>query len=191
MKNRCGKLFIITGPSGVGKGTILNEFFTSAPNVRYSISSTTRKPREGEIHGRHYYFISEEEFLTAIERGEFLEHARYGENYYGTGEKFVSETLEQGCDVILEIEVQGAKKVMQKRPDAISIFIAPPSLKELERRLRGRKTEDEASILKRLEIAHTEIAEIDLYKYNFKNITVEDSLHQLQEIYNKETLEAV
>lgn len=186
MKNGHGKLFIITGPSGVGKGTILNEFFIAAPNARYSTSSTTRKPREGELHGKHYYFISEKEFLNSAERGEFLEYAQYGGNYYGTSEEFVSKTLSQGYDVILEIEVQGAKEVMKKRPDAISIFISPPSLEELERRLRGRKTEDEASILKRLEIARAEIAETDLYKYNFKNITVEDSLSQLQEIYDKE-----
>ena len=187
MKNRVGKLFIITGPSGVGKGTILNEFFPSIPTARYSISSTTRKPREGEVHAKHYYFINEEEFLGAIERDEFLEHAQYGGNYYGTGEKFVSEMLAQGYDVILEIEVQGAKKVMKKRPDAVSIFIAPPSLEELERRLRGRQTEDEASISARMEIARKEIEDIALYKYNFKNITVEDSLSELIKIYTQET----
>jgi len=187
MENRSGKLFIITGPSGVGKGTILNEFFLTAPNARYSVSSTTRKPRESEQHARHYYFISEEEFLSAIEQGEFLEYAQYGGSHYGTSKKFVSETLLQGYDVILEIEAQGAKQVMQKRPDAVSIFIAPPDLGELERRLRGRQTEDEASILKRLEIARAEIAEIDLYKYNFKNVTVEDSVAQLRKIYDKET----
>jgi len=186
MENRRGKLFIITGPSGVGKGTVLNEFFVHNPNARYSISSTTRRPREGEEHARHYYFVSEEEFLSAVERGEFLEYAQYGGNYYGTNEKIVSEILEKGYDAILEIEAQGAKQVIEKRPDAVSIFIAPPSLEELERRLRGRQTEDEASILKRLEIAREEIAEIDLYKYSFKNITVDGSLSELQRIYNEE-----
>lgn len=186
MGKRLGKLFIITGPSGVGKGTILTEFFKQNENARYSISTTTRKPRESEVDGKNYYFVTPQEFLKSIENNEFLEYAKYGDNYYGTGVKFVFENLENGYDVFLEIEVQGAKKVMKRFPSAVSIFIAPPNLDELERRLRGRNTEDELSILNRLEIAHAEISEIEMYKYNFQNETVEDSLKNLQEIYESE-----
>lgn len=186
MQKKISKLFILTGPSGVGKGTILKEFFKNNSEVKYSISSTTRAPREGEVNGEHYFFISVEEFLKSVENNEFLEYAKYGENYYGTNKNFVLKTLEEGFSVILEIEVQGAKLVMEEYKNAVSIFIAPPTLKELERRLRGRKSEDEKSILRRLEIAKEEIKEIEKYKYNFKNDTVEHALFELQKIYESE-----
>lgn len=187
MENKSGKLFIVTGPSGVGKGTILTKFFANNKNTKYSVSTTTRKSRAGEVDGEHYYFTDRKAFSKLIKDDELLEYAKYGENYYGTTKQFVFEQLKKGFDVFLEIEVQGAKKIMEKFPASVSIFIAPPSLEELEHRLRGRNTEDELSILNRLETARDEISEINLYKYNFENKTVEDALNELQKIYESET----
>ena len=152
-----GRLFIIAGCSGVGKGTLLNLFLEHNPNVKLSISATTRLPREGETDGINYFFITKEEFKHLIENNEFLEWAEFSGNLYGTKKSFVEKTLNKGTDLILEIEVQGAKQVKEKMPDAISIFIMPPSIEELEQRLRGRKTETEEAIQKRLHEVKREI----------------------------------
>ena len=181
------KLIIFTGPSGVGKGTILTDFFKNAQNIVYSISSTTRKPRENEINGKHYFFRSKDEFEKLIKQGAFLEWANYSGNYYGTDKNFVEENLKQGKSVLLEIELQGAMVVMQKCPEAVSIFIKPPTFEELERRLRGRHSEDEASIKKRLDTARDELRHIDLFKYVIENDKVENAVKKLNEIYRKET----
>ncbi len=186
MENKNGKLFIITGPSGVGKGTILKKFFESNHNIVYSISETTRKPRPGEVHGVNYFFVEKEDFEKSIKNDEFLEWAKYSDNYYGTKKNFVLKALSQGADVLLEIETQGAKKIMEKFPDCITIFFTPPNLDELEKRLRGRKTEDEEAIQKRLHQVKQELTLAPLYKYSIENDKIEDALEKLQAVYNKE-----
>ena len=189
MKDKKAKLYVITGPSGVGKGTVLNKFFEkNKGDIIYSVSATTRKPREGEKHGVNYFFITKEEFEKEIENNEFLEWAKYSDNYYGTKKEFVLNSLKNGVSVILEIEAQGAKKVMQEHPECVSIFIMPPNMEELEKRLRGRKTESEEMILKRLNIVKSELEEAKNYKYIVINDKVDQAFRQLQEIYEKERM---
>lgn len=183
-----GRLFVVTGPSGVGKGTILNKFFeNNKEGVCYSVSMTTRKPRPVEVDGLNYLFVSKEEFMRALENDEFLEWAEYSGNYYGTNKNFVNQKLNEGINVILEIETKGASKVMEKFKDCITIFFAPPDLEELESRLRGRHTEDEESIRKRLDAVKVELSFIDKYKYNIINDEVETALNKLQAVYDFET----
>lgn len=186
-KNKA-KLIIFTGPSGVGKGTMLADFFKRADHkIVYSVSCTTRKPRDGEINGMHYFFVSNEEFEQMINNNEFLEYACYSGNYYGTNNKFVDEKIASGRSVLLEIELQGALQVMEKRPDAVTIFIKPPTFEELEKRLRGRHTETEEAIQKRLTAAKEELENIDKFHYVIENDKVEKAVDKLIEIYNKET----
>lgn len=180
------KLFVITGPSGVGKGTILAEFLKTNRNIKYSVSATTRPPRRGEIDGVNYFFITKEEFEKIRDEDGFLEWAIYNGNCYGTRKDYVANLWCRGYDVVLEVEVQGARQVMRKDPDCVTVFIAPPSLDELERRLRGRKSEDETSIQKRLNIALNELGEIKSFKYNLVNDTIENVVEKLQEIYERE-----
>ena len=180
-----GKLFIIAGCSGVGKGTILKMFLEKNPDVKFSISATTRNPREGEKDGVNYFFISEDEFQKAIENKEFLEWAEFSGNFYGTKKSFVEKTLAKGIDLILEIEVQGAKQVKEKMPDAVSIFIMPPSIEELEKRLRGRHTEDEATIQKRLKQVERELEASKTFDYIIVNDNLEKALTQFQNIYDE------
>ena len=179
-----GKLFVITGPSGVGKGTVLGKFFEkNKEEIIYSISATTRKARPGEVDGVNYFFISKEEFEKEIENGEFLEWANYSGNYYGTKKSFVEKTLNKGINVLLEIEAQGAHNVMQSHPECVSIFIAPPNLDELEKRLRGRNTESEEAIISRLNAVKRELEEAKNFKYIITNNEVEQAFLELQNIY--------
>ena len=188
MTNNKAKLIIFTGPSGVGKGTMLTDFFKRVDNkIVYSISNTTRAPRDGEINGMHYFFISKEEFEQMIKEEQFLEYACYSGNYYGTNKKFVDEKISQGKSVLLEIELQGALQVMKKRPDAVTIFIKPPAFEELENRLRGRHTETEEAIQKRLAAAKEELKNINKFHYIIENDIVDKAVDELIEIYNKET----
>lgn len=161
-----GTLIVFSGPSGVGKGTIL-KLFKDDPELKlaYSVSMTTRKKRDGEIDGVNYFFVSVEEFKKAIENNELLEYAEFVGNYYGTPNKYVEDLLNKGNNVLLEIEVQGALQVLNKCPDALSIFIVPPSMEELEKRIRGRNTETEEVVLKRLEKAKKEMECLCHYKY--------------------------
>ena len=170
MQNQGLKL-ILSGPSGSGKGTIVKELLKD-DNFVLSVSATTRKPREGEIHGSHYFFKSKEEFESMIAKAELLEYACFCDNYYGTPKAFVDETIEKGKDVILEIEVQGALQVKSVYPDAIFIFIMPPTMKELRNRLIGRNTETKEVIEKRLTRA---IDELKLYK-EYDYIVINDDL---------------
>ena len=167
-----GKLFVITGPSGTGKGTVLKRVFADIDNIFYSISAITRAPRPGEEHGREYYFVSVSDFERMIAENQLLEYAQYSGNYYGTPLKPILEKTDLGCDVVLEIELQGALQVRKHCPDAAFIFIAPPSMEELEQRLRGRGTEDEAHIQMRLAKAKEECAAAD----KFDHIVVNDDL---------------
>lgn len=188
MKKNKAKLIIFTGPSGVGKGTMLADFFKRVDNnIVYSISNTTRNPRDGEINGMHYFFISKEEFETMIENNQFLEYACYSGNYYGTNKKFVDEKIAQGKSVLLEIELQGALQVMKNYPEAVTIFIKPPTFEELENRLRGRHTETEEAIQKRLNAAKEELNNANKFHYVIENDKVEIAVDELLEIYNKET----
>ncbi len=183
---KSGKLFVITGPSGVGKGTILEKFFHNNKNIIYSISQTTRKPRPGEVHGVNYFFVSKEEFEKSIQNDELLEWAKYSDNYYGTKKDFVLKALQKGADVLLEIETKGARKIMEKFPGCITVFFTPPNLDELEKRLRGRKTEDEESIKKRMDIVKEELELSTIYKYTIENDEVENALLKLQAVYDYE-----
>lgn len=161
-----GLLVVISGPSGVGKGTVLKELMKKKDlNLAYSVSMTTRKQRPGEVDGENYYFVSRDEFEKAVENGELLEHAEFVGNYYGTPLKGVEKLRDEGKNVILEIEVQGAAQVQKKVPDAITIFIVPPSMKELEKRIRGRGTEPEEIIQERLAKAQKELQLTGQYRY--------------------------
>ena len=152
-----GNLTVLTGPSGVGKGTIVRKILDKHSDVWLSISATTRQPRAGENDGQHYFFLEKKEFQTIIENEGFLEWAKFSNNFYGTPKKTVKEKIEEGTDVLLEIELEGARQIRKSYPEALQIFIAPPDLAELEKRIRGRGTETEESILDRLEIANKEI----------------------------------
>ncbi len=178
-----GVLIILSGPSGVGKGTVREELFKETDlGLSYSISMTTRKPRPGEVHAKDYYFVSTEEFENKIEQGELLEWAQFVGNYYGTPGDVVDSLLDEGKNVVLEIEVQGALQVMKKRPDALTIFLVPPSLEELERRIRGRRTEDEDIVQQRLSKASREIATKSEYKHVVENDTVMHAKDKIAQI---------
>lgn len=165
MENKRGLLIVYTGASGVGKGTIMKELLEKNPNLRLSVSATTREPREGERDGREYYFVSEERFDRMIAEDGFLEHAEYVGNKYGTPKDAVFRMLDQGLDVILEIEVKGFLQVKKAYPDCVTIFIAPPSFEELQARLRGRGTESDEVIAERLKTAEHELQSQSLFDY--------------------------
>ncbi|MBQ0140312.1 MAG: guanylate kinase [Kurthia sp.] len=170
MRKERGLLIVLSGPSGVGKGTVRKELFSQPDtNYEYSISMTTRKPREGEVDGVDYFFRDKEEFEALVEQGKLLEYAQYVGNYYGTPIDYVNETLDAGRDVFLEIEVQGATQIREKVPDGLFIFLAPPSLSELQARLVGRGTESEEVIANRIAAANKELEMMNLYDYVVEN----------------------
>lgn len=158
---RRGRLIVVSGPSGAGKSTLIRQALSDVPGLAYSVSATTRKPREGEVDGRDYVFISRDEFERWIEEGKFLEWAEYSGNLYGTPEAKVEEALDGGRSIILEIELQGARKVREKRPDAVMIFVRAPSLEETRKRLEGRATEDTEAMELRMATALGEVAALD------------------------------
>ena len=164
-----GKTFIISGPSGVGKSTVLSALLEKRKNLYFSVSATTRDPRPGELDGIHYHFMDAESFRKWIAMDQFLEYAEYVGNFYGTPKRFVDEAMDKGQDVILDIEVQGALQVTSKRPDTVKIFIAPPSWKELERRLKDRGTDDPEKVQKRLLRAKVEFQTAHTYDYPAMN----------------------
>ena len=177
------KLFVISGCSGVGKGTVINEFMKRNSNeFVLSVSCTTRSPRPGEVDGVNYFFISKEEFEENIKEGKFLEYASFAENYYGTKKKYVKQKMEEGFNVLLEIDTQGALQVKQKMPEAVLIFIAPPSVEELEHRLRGRHTEDEETIQKRLAQVKIELERSRKYDYTIINDNVDRAVEEIESI---------
>ncbi len=152
-----GNLTVITGPSGVGKGTIVRKILESHNDVWLSISATTRQPRTGEIEGEHYFFLEKKKFKEIIDKDGFLEWATFSNNFYGTPKKIVKEKINKGINVLLEIELEGARQIRRSFPEAFQIFLAPPNLTELERRIRGRATETEQAIQDRLAIAKNEL----------------------------------
>lgn len=186
---RQGTLILYTGSSGVGKGTILAELMKRDDNLRLSVSNTTRAPREGEVDGVQYNFVSVEEFEKQIEQDGYLEYAKYCDNYYGTPKKQVFELLDEGYDVFLEIEVQGGVQILEKYPDILSIFILPPSMEVLEHRLNKRGTEDAETIKKRLEQAEEEIKYKDRYKYNVVNAELDKAVDEIMDILKRERSE--
>ena len=175
MKN-LKKLIIITGPSGVGKGTVVKELLDRNKDIWLSISATTRNPRIGEKDGENYYFISDEKFKDMIDKKEFLEWAQFAGNYYGTPLSTVNEKIEKGFIVLLEIEVEGAKQIKEKFPEALSIFLLPPSKAELEKRIRNRGTEKEEAIDRRLTRADYEIASSDEFDFVLTNHDVDETV---------------
>ena len=177
-----GALFVVTGPSGAGKGTVLGKVMSTLDALHYSVSLTTRPPREGEEHGVHYHFCSRDEALGMIDQGHMLEHAEYVGDIYGTPAEPVEAALNAGLDVILEIEVQGALQIKAKRPDAVLVFIAPPSFEELERRLRGRGTDGDEKIAGRLNRAREEQKKVTEFHYIVLNDDADVAADELRAI---------
>ena len=180
-----GVLFVFSGPSGVGKGTLKEMLFKEfADQIAYSVSATTRGPREGEVNGKDYFFITKQEFDSFVENNEFLEHAEFAGNCYGTPRSYVTRLLESGMNVVLEIDVQGALQVKKSMPESVSVFILPPSYEELERRLRGRATETEEKICARLATARRELPYAETYDYQIVNgESLEEAYSQLRAIF--------
>ena len=177
-----GKILVLSGPSGVGKGTVVKELLEKEKSCVVSVSATTRAARQGEIDGVHYFFITKEEFESKIEKGEMLEYTRYNNYYYGTIKSHVQSFLDDGKNVILEIEVDGATQIKKKCPEAITVFLTAPSEDEVERRLRKRNTEDEETIKKRLEIAKGEMKMAKHYDFSVVNDSIENAVNELIKI---------
>ena len=181
-----GKTFIVSGPSGVGKSTVLKALLERRKDVYFSVSATTREMRPGEEDGVHYHFLEVDTFREWIARGDFLEYAEYVGNFYGTPRQYVDEAMDRGEDVILDIEIQGALQVKSKRPETVSVFIAPPSWAELERRLTERGTDSPEKIQKRLLRAKVEFQTAHTYDYFVINDTVENAVRELEAILTAE-----
>ena len=185
MKDK-GKLFVISGPSGAGKSTVVFKAIEDRDDMCFSISVTTRKPRPGEVDGKEYFFVDLKRFDEMVANDELLEHAMYVANSYGTPRAYVQEKLDEGKNVILDIEVQGARQINEKMPEAVKIFIIPPSMAELERRLRGRGTDTDRAIEARLIRARREYEEADFYDYIIINDDAEKAAKELAAIITAE-----
>lgn len=183
-----GIFYVISGPSGAGKTTILKRILKSVENLTFSVSYTTRPKRPNEVEGVDYFFIDEDKFKTLIKKGEFIEWALVHGYYYGTSKKFIEEKLSRGFDIILDIDVQGALNIMQKYSNAVFVFLAPPSFESLKERLRKRKTESEKDFLKRVEDAKWELSKIPLFDYLVINDSVEEAVKNIESIIRAERL---
>lgn len=177
-----GLLVVVSGPSGAGKGTICKRLLETKDDLVASISVTTRKPREGEVDGKNYFFVSREEFMEMVERDGFIEYAEVYGNYYGTPRKYVEENIGKGRDVLLEIDIQGALQVKEKYKEGVFVFILPPSMEELKQRITKRGTENEKEILRRFEAAYREINYVSRYNYFIINDEVESATEKLRSI---------
>lgn len=189
MKNE-GLLVILSGPSGAGKSTVISRLMEIRDDIRFSVSATTRAPRPGEIDGTAYFFKTREEFSAMVENDEFLEHAEYVGNCYGTPAAPVDRDISEGYAVLLDIEVQGAMQILDKRPDAVSIFLCPPSLEVLEKRLRGRGTDTEEKIQGRLNTARREYAQMSRYNYIVINDDADTAAKELDAVITAEKCRA-
>lgn len=188
MSSNNGLLIVISAPSGAGKTTLCQQFLKHNPQLHYSISTTTRKPREGEKDGIDYFFITQQEFLSRIEKDAFLEYARVYNEYYGTSKDTVISLLNQGSDVLINVDTQGAASIRRIMPECVQIFILPPSLKVLEQRLRDRRKDSEEVIKVRLSLAQKEIRQSEFYDYIVINDILSDALKNIQAIYRAEKL---
>ena len=188
IKNKLtGQLIVISGPSGAGKGTIINKLLEKDNKTRWlSISATSREPRPGEKDGITYYYLTKKDFEEKIEKDYFLEYTNYAGNYYGTPKEYIKEKIEKGIDVILEIEIEGAANIKKLIPEAIFIFIMPPSLKELVKRLKNRGTENNEKILKRFNTAYKEVNEVTKYNYVVINDKLEEAIEKVESILKAE-----
>lgn len=187
MENK-GILFVVSAPAGCGKDTILNEFFKRNKTAGYAVSATTRAPREGEVNGVHYHFLTVEDFKSKIGAGEVLEYTEYCGNYYGTLKKSVDDLINSGKDAVLKIEVEGAMNIRKKFPDACLIFILPPSFEVLENRLRGRATETEEKIRERTNQAKTELKFAENYDYVIVNDDLNEAVEDMLSVFRAEKL---
>ena len=184
-----GMLIVLSGPSGVGKGTVRKALFSQPGNdFQYSVSMSTRQPRPGEVNGKDYFFVSKEEFEQHIREGQMLEYAKYVDNYYGTPLKYINDTLDEGKDVFLEIEVNGAMQVRSKCPDGVFIFLTPPDLMELRQRLIHRGTDSMEVINKRIHKAFGEIQMMQNYDYAVVNDQVDNAVTKIKDIIRSERL---
>ena len=181
-----GTLIVISAPSGAGKGTVINKLLEKNDNLWLSVSATSRIPRDNDIEGKTYYFYSKEEFEEKIKEGYFLEYALYAGNYYGTPKEFIGSKLDNGIDVILEIEIEGAMQIKELVPEALFIFIMPPTLEELKRRLVGRNTDSKDKIIERFKIAYKEINEVSKYNYVVVNDEVDNAVSKIEAIIKAE-----
>lgn len=186
MFDQKGILFILSGPSGVGKGTVRERLFEQESQLKYSVSATTRSMRPGEEHGKHYFFEEKEAFKSMIENNELLEHAKYVDNYYGTPRDYVESQIAQGHDVFLEIEVQGALQVKENFKEGVFIFLFPPSLEELKNRIVNRGTESKELVLNRLNEARKEIEMMSEYDYVVVNDDVDKAVNKVKSIITSE-----
>ncbi len=180
-----GRLIVVSGPSGAGKSTLIRTSLEEIPELAYSVSATTRNPRKGEVGGRDYIFLDREEFEDRVEAGQFLEWAEYSNNLYGTPEDRVNELLDEGCSVILEIELQGAREVRRKRSDAVMIFVRTPSLEETRRRLVGRATETSEALESRMRTAVKEVAARDEFDHEVVNGEPENAREDMISLMKK------
>ena len=181
-----GQLIVVSGPSGAGKDTIVSEVLKRNDNIWLSVSATSRKPRKGEVEGVNYFFLEEKEFKKKIKENYFLEYAKYADNYYGTPKEEIIKKLDKGIDVILVIEIEGAKKIKEIAPETLFIFIMPPSEKELLKRLSSRQTEDKEKIIKRFNIAYQEMNEVTKYNYVVVNDKIESAVDKMESIIKAE-----